>query len=185
MPRTMTGRRRHRTVNSDSEPADQLRSACMADDLHRVAQLLGSGSVTAEDATECLDETCGNPLLMRMLLEFGADPSVCATTRLMSRSFEMVKLLVEFCYDISINGHWILQYVGTASFERFDLADMAQETTSTLPRSSNGFLITVLTSTRLTKRAFHVVIIANEAVKPPLNFSTRSQQRETSSTLTI
>lgn len=109
MPRTGTSHRRHRSVNSGSEAVDELQSACEAGDLHPVAELLGSGSVTAADATGCLDKTCGHPLLMRMLLESGADPSVCAATRHMSRSLDTVKLLVEFGYDISINGHWILQ----------------------------------------------------------------------------
>lgn len=109
MPRIRTGRRSHRPVNSSSEAADELRPACMAGDLHRVAQLLGSGSVTAEDATECLDETHDNLLLMRMLLEFGADPSACADEWRMCESFDMVKLLVDFGYDIRINGHRILQ----------------------------------------------------------------------------
>lgn len=110
IPRIRTGPRRHRSVeSSDSELLDELQSACDAEDPHCVAELLGSGSVTAADATKCLNRTCGNLLLMRMLLEFGADPSVCATTWHMSLSFDVVKLLVEFGHDISINGHWILQ----------------------------------------------------------------------------
>lgn len=89
---------------------DELRSACEAGNSRRVVELLGSGSVTAADATACLEQTWRHLSLMRILLEHGADPAVCANTFYMGRSIELVRLLVELVYDISVSGHWILQY---------------------------------------------------------------------------
>jgi hypothetical protein len=36
----------------------------------------------------------------------------------MSRSFDLIKLLVEFGYEIGINGHCVLQYVSQISLRR-------------------------------------------------------------------
>jgi aconitase A len=98
---------------STPEPGvrSELRSACKADDVQRVAELLNGNSVTVADASECVEETTQNLPLMRLLLEHGADPAACATTRCMGESIELIKLLVEFGHDIKTNGHWVLQYV--------------------------------------------------------------------------
>jgi ankyrin repeat protein len=95
----------------DSEVRRELRSACKADNIQRVAELLGNGAITAADATACLEETWQNLPLMRLLLEHGADPATCATTRCMRKSIELIKLLVEFGCDITGTGHWVLQFV--------------------------------------------------------------------------
>lgn len=97
------------SVNNDKLRG--LRNACSANDSQRLQELLDSGTVTRADANACLEFTKDQLPLMRMLLQHGADPAVCATTRLMKRSIDLVKLLVEFGYDIKINGHDILQYV--------------------------------------------------------------------------
>lgn len=64
---------------------------------------------------------------MRMLLEHGADPAVCATLRCMKRSIDLVKLLVEFGYDIKINKHYILQYALFRFFFSFFERDNRQD----------------------------------------------------------
>ena len=63
---------------STPEPGvrSELRSACKADDVQRVAELLNGNSVTVADASECLEETTQNLPLMRLLLEHGADPEI-------------------------------------------------------------------------------------------------------------
>jgi len=87
----------------------ELRLACKAEDSKRVAELLSDGTITAADATACLEKTWRDLSVTRLLLEHGADPAVCARTYRMSQSFDLIKLLVEFGYDIKINGHCVLQ----------------------------------------------------------------------------
>jgi hypothetical protein len=112
MVRTKPGAKTERRKREpDSEVRSELRSACKADDIQRVAQLLNSGSTTAADVTACLDDSHRNLSTMRLLLEHGADPATYATTRCMGESIELIKLLVEFGHEIKINGHWILQCV--------------------------------------------------------------------------
>lgn len=96
-------------IEPESAAVQELRLACNANDSKRVRGLLDNGSITAAGATACLTETWQDLSLMRLLLEYGADPAVCATTQYMTESFNLIKLLVEFGYDIKINGHCILQ----------------------------------------------------------------------------
>lgn len=91
----------------------QLQFACRAKDYNHIRQLLDNSSATAADATACLQDSYKDLSLVRVLLEHGADPAVCAQTSYMRDSMELVKLLVEFGYDISTNGHCILQYAST------------------------------------------------------------------------
>lgn len=110
MARTKPGYRDVRPRREpDSELVRELRSACKTDHIGRVRELLDAGSVTPTDATLCLRDALQDISLVRLLLEHGADPSGGARVLYMSRSFALVKLLVEFGYDISINGHCILQ----------------------------------------------------------------------------
>jgi hypothetical protein len=95
---------KRRKSTPESDVRSELRSACKADDVQRVAELVDNGSITAADATACIEETTEN-------LEHGADPAACATTWYMLESIELIKLIVEFGYDIRVNGHWILQYL--------------------------------------------------------------------------
>lgn len=93
----------------DSELRGELRSACKTSNIERVREMLDAGSVTAADATSCLDDAHANFSVVRMLLEHGAEPSGCARVCRLKESLDLVMLLVEFGYDISINGHCILQ----------------------------------------------------------------------------
>jgi hypothetical protein len=115
MPRRLKANQRGHIENQDQhvEPDSacrrELRSACQTNDSQRVGELLRSGIVSAADATACLHDTTESLSLTRMLLEHGADPAAIASTKHMSQSFELVKLLVEFGHDIRVNGHCILQ----------------------------------------------------------------------------
>ena len=100
----------------DSAAVRELRLACKANDSKRVRELLDDDSITAEIATACLEAAHPNLSLMRLLLDHGADPAVCAETHYMGESFDLIKLLVEFGYDMGINGHCVLQYVDYISF---------------------------------------------------------------------
>ena len=106
----------HKPTGPDSAAVHELLSACKAHDSKRVRELLDDGFITAEIATACLEAAHPNLSLMRLLLEHGADPAVCAKTHHMGESFDLIKLLVEFGYDIGINGHCVLQYVEYISF---------------------------------------------------------------------
>jgi hypothetical protein len=111
MARTKPGIKKkfHQPVEPQSAVVRELHLACKAEDSKRVAELLNDSSITAADATGCLEETWRNLQVTRLLLEHGADPAVCARTNRMSESFDLIKLLVEFGYDIKINGHCVLQ----------------------------------------------------------------------------
>lgn len=111
MPRRVTTKNRWND-EQDSAIRAELRSACQANDSQRVDELFRRGTVSAADATACLEHATKDLPSMRILLENGADSVQIASIKYMSRSFELVKLLVEFGYDISANGHCILQYVG-------------------------------------------------------------------------
>ena len=108
MPRRIRPENRQ-SVEPNSAVRGELRSVCQTNDSQRVGELLQRGIVSATDATACLESTLQHLPLMRMLLEHGADPAHIASTRYMSLSFDLVKLLVEFGYEISANGHCILQ----------------------------------------------------------------------------
>lgn len=86
-----------------------LQSACNAANTLRVRELLQGRTVSAYDVTTCLRNAWPKVEVMRLLLEHGAEPSMCATTRCMKHSSSIIRLLVEFGYDIKINGHCILQ----------------------------------------------------------------------------
>jgi hypothetical protein len=90
------------------EVRQQLRSACLQKDLSQVRQLFSTTSLGAADATQVLDDALPHLELTRYLLEQGADPN--SDIRLSPlRSFMIVKLLVEFGYDIASTGHLLLQ----------------------------------------------------------------------------
>jgi hypothetical protein len=133
----------------DSEVRGELRSACDAGDIQRVAELIDSGSITAADATAGLEDTCDNLPLMRLLLENGANPAVCATTRCMGESIELVKLLVEFGCDIKGTGHWVLQFVVEQRCRDYT-ANILPGITPTPESPSTGCLTRVSISTGLT-----------------------------------
>lgn len=133
----------------DPEVRGELRSACKADNIQRVAELLDNSSITAADATACLEETWQNLPLMRLLLEHGADPATCATTRCMRKSIGLIKLLVEFGCDIKGTGHWVLQFVVKQRCRDYT-ANILLGITPTPERPSIGCLTRVLTSTGLT-----------------------------------
>ena len=87
----------------------ELQSACKAKDTLHVGALLSGSSVKATDASACLPMAWPNVEVMRLLLEHGADPNVCATVWYMKKSIEVVRLLVEFGLDIRATGYLILQ----------------------------------------------------------------------------
>lgn len=68
----------HKPVEPDSAAVHELRLACKANDLNRVRELLDGDPIIITDATARLDGTRLNLSLMRLLLEHGADPAVCA-----------------------------------------------------------------------------------------------------------
>lgn len=90
-----------------SQPHPDLTQACEAKDIPRVRELFAVESLGNEYATkysrgmESLD-------LMRCLLEHGADIEtyMCQQS---PKSLDMVKLFVEFGYDVKAEGHRILQ----------------------------------------------------------------------------
>jgi len=84
-----------------------LEQACAANDLRRVRELFAEEHLDGDHATWCMLDVESLDT-MRCLLEHGADAS-----RYMSgssfKSLDMVKLCVEFGYDVKTEGHKLLQ----------------------------------------------------------------------------
>lgn len=88
--------------------ADQreLGAACKANDIARVRELFATRPLNNNDATNCGLTTSPSLPLMRCLLEHGA---VLAKLVNSPSSLDMVKLFVEFGYDVKAEGHKMLQ----------------------------------------------------------------------------
>jgi hypothetical protein len=89
--------------------ADQLelKEACKANDVARVRELFATRPLNANDATIC-SATISPVPLMRCLLEHGADIARCLRVDPPS-SLDMVKLFVEFGYNVKAEGYKMLQ----------------------------------------------------------------------------
>ena len=87
--------------------ADQreLKAACKANDIAHVRELFATRPLNNIDATNCGLFTSSLPL-MRCLHEHGA---VLAKLVNSATSLDMVKLFVEFGYDVKAEGHKMLQ----------------------------------------------------------------------------
>jgi len=59
MARAASGAKKkfHQPMEPDSAAMCELRLACKAEDSQRVGEILSDGSITAADATACLEET--------------------------------------------------------------------------------------------------------------------------------
>lgn len=90
--------------------ADQqeLESACRANDIARVRELFATRLLNDKDATSCSFTTSPDLPLMRCLLEHGADFARYLLVEA-PPSLDMVKLFVEFGYDVKAEGHKMLQ----------------------------------------------------------------------------
>ena len=121
MTRT-TSEFRNRTSNLDMSsltcPSDgenerirqSLFSAVEADNVELVGQRFASNFLQAGDATRALRRASTRPAVLRRLLMHGADPKAFNHIEWV-RSAEVLRLLVEFGYDIRPTGHLIIQYV--------------------------------------------------------------------------
>ena len=87
-----------------------LFSAIKHDNVDRVSQLLATSSLQAGDATEALKRALTSTAVMRCLLLHGADAKAYDQIENV-RSAEILRLLVEFGYEIKLTGHLIIQYV--------------------------------------------------------------------------
>jgi hypothetical protein len=85
----------------------ELKSACEAEDVTHVRQLLTTTILGSSDATAAFKPSLSVPVL-RCLLEGGADADSIVTKR-RPQSLEQLKLLAEFGYDVRSKGHLILQ----------------------------------------------------------------------------
>jgi hypothetical protein len=90
--------------------ADQqeLEAACRANDIARVRELFATRPLNDRDATICSFSTSPSLPLMRCLLEHGADFARYLWVE-SPPSLDIVKLFVEFGYDVKSEGHKILQ----------------------------------------------------------------------------
>jgi hypothetical protein len=92
-------------MNADQR---ELQEACKANDIARVRELFATRPLTGLDADLYGGLTSPDLPLMRCLLEHGADIErhllVSPPT-----SLDMVKLFVEFGYDVKAEGHKMLQ----------------------------------------------------------------------------
>ena len=83
----------------------ELEAACEANDIARVRELFATRPLNNDDATKRRSSSASVPL-MRCLLEHGADLDLCVKA---PRSLDMVKLFVEFGFDVKAGGHMMLQ----------------------------------------------------------------------------
>jgi hypothetical protein len=100
-----------------SPPGDEIErlrqtlfSAVEEDNVERVNQLFATTSLQAGDATRALDHALDSPAVIRCLLLHGADAKAYDQIEDV-RSAELLRLLVEFGYDIRPTGYLIIQYV--------------------------------------------------------------------------
>lgn len=105
----MSSRSESRTVVPSREEArQQLQSACRQRNLAHIRQLFSTTLLGGDDATQALADAIPHQELTRFLLEQRADPN--SLTRLSAiRSLDIIKLLVEFGYDLALTGHLVLQ----------------------------------------------------------------------------
>lgn len=85
----------------------ELKRACKDNDVARVHELFTTRSLDHEDATSCTYEMFNLPL-MRCLLEHGADLRWYLVKHA-PPSLNVIKLFVEFGFDVEAGGHTILQ----------------------------------------------------------------------------
>jgi hypothetical protein len=92
-----------------SKDQRELKKACEEKDIALVHELFTTRPLSQKDATSCTFRISDLPL-MRCLLEHGAD-----LRRYLEKnappSLDMIKLFVEFGYDVKAEGHRILQLV--------------------------------------------------------------------------
>ena len=107
MARTKPGWRSTAPIWKTLPPHPELEQACAANNIPRVREIFAVESLDKDYASkysldvESLD-------MMRCLLELGAD-ILAYTNRRPPGSLDRVKLLVEFGYDVKVEGHKILQ----------------------------------------------------------------------------
>ena len=99
----------------DENLRQTLFSAVKHDNVDQVSQLLATTSLQAGDATEALNRALTSTAVMRCLLLHGADAKAYDQIENV-RSAEILRLLVEFGYDIKPTGHLIIQYVAEERF---------------------------------------------------------------------
>jgi hypothetical protein len=92
-----------------SKDQRELKKACEENDIPRVSELFNTRPLSQKDATSCTFRI-SDLALMRCLLEHGAD-----LRRYLEKnappSLDMIKLFVEFGYDVKAEGHKIIQLV--------------------------------------------------------------------------
>lgn len=113
--RSVSSPRRTMSLSPEQEDYLELCKACSAGDVERVSQLFASGRLDTEDATDALDRCSylGDPALIRVLLENGADMSLINIHSVPGSDHvrELLLLLEEYDYDFKSAGHCILQSV--------------------------------------------------------------------------
>jgi hypothetical protein len=92
------------------DPRQQLLSAVEEDNVELIGQLFATTCFQAGDATRALGHALTRPADIRCLLRHGADAKSFDDIEQV-RSAEVLRVLVEFGYDIRPTGHLVIQYV--------------------------------------------------------------------------
>ena len=90
------------------DPRRQLFSAVEEDNVELIGQLFATTCFQAGDATRALGHALTCPAVIRCLLRHGADAKAFDDIERV-RSAELIRVLVEFGYDITPTGHLIIQ----------------------------------------------------------------------------
>jgi hypothetical protein len=87
----------------------ELVMAALAYDNVRVRELFETTPLDADDATEYLEWASPDLVMMRFLLERGANADSFSIRHAHHGSLDVLKLLAEFGFDVKSKGHIILQ----------------------------------------------------------------------------
>lgn len=93
----------------DESALQEMRAARSTGDISQIRHLFAAGRLTAGDASDVLQSSLRNPVLLRLLLEHGADPDGLNINQ--ANCGESLRILAEFGYDVKSHGHLVLQSV--------------------------------------------------------------------------
>lgn len=94
-------------ADANFEAFNELRTACISQDVRCIQELFATGRADSELATGVLERVISRPVAVRCLLQHGADASNISPKGI--RSAEVLRLLTESGWDVKAWGYSLLQ----------------------------------------------------------------------------